>query len=97
MKVVSLRHIEARRVFGRTPGSTRGRGKSRRASPPSVLASRQTRTTLFDATSLGGPDSLVNNAAGNFVRPAEILPEKAFANVVDIVLNGTFNASRAAG
>ncbi len=45
----------------------------------------------------GGIDILVNNAAGNFVRPAEELPEKAFANVVDIVLNGTFNASRAAG
>lgn len=45
---------------------------------------------------LGGIDILVNNAAGNFVRPAEDLPEKAFANVVDIVLNGTFNASRAA-
>ena len=45
----------------------------------------------------GGIDVLVNNAAGNFVRPAEDLPEKAFANVIDIVLNGTFNASRAAG
>ena len=40
------------------------------------------------------PDLLVNNAAGNFVRPAESLPEKAFANVVDIVLNGTFYLSR---
>jgi NAD(P)-dependent dehydrogenase (short-subunit alcohol dehydrogenase family) len=46
---------------------------------------------------LGGLEILVNNAAGNFVRPAEKLPEKAFANVVDIVLNGTFNCSRAAG
>ena len=45
----------------------------------------------------GGLDVLVNNAAGNFVRPAEDLPEKAFANVVDIVLNGTFYATRAAG
>ena len=45
----------------------------------------------------GGLDVLVNNAAGNFVRPAEELPEKAFANVVDIVLNGTFYATRAAG
>ena len=44
----------------------------------------------------GGLDILVNNAAGNFIRPAERLPESAFANVVDIVLNGTFNASRAA-
>jgi NAD(P)-dependent dehydrogenase (short-subunit alcohol dehydrogenase family) len=46
---------------------------------------------------LGGIDILVNNAAGNFVRPAEDLPEKAFANVVDIVLNGTFYATRAVG
>ena len=46
---------------------------------------------------LGAVDILVNNAAGNFVRPAEALPEKAFANVVDIVLNGTFNCSRATG
>jgi NAD(P)-dependent dehydrogenase (short-subunit alcohol dehydrogenase family) len=46
---------------------------------------------------LGPIDILVNNAAGNFVRPAEALPEKAFANVVEIVLNGTFNCSRAAG
>src|SRR4029079_2552859 len=46
---------------------------------------------------LGSPGVLVNNAAGNFIRPAESLPEKAFANVVDIVLNGTFTCSRAAG
>lgn len=46
---------------------------------------------------LGGIDIAVNNAAGNFVRPAEELPEKAFANVVDIALNGTFYVSRAAG
>jgi len=45
----------------------------------------------------GGVDILVNNAAGNFVRPAERLPEKAFATVVEIVLNGTFNCSRAVG
>lgn len=47
--------------------------------------------------SLGPLRIVVNNAAGNFVRPAEALPEKAFANVVDIVLNGTFYVSRAAG
>ena len=39
----------------------------------------------------------MNNAAGNFIRPAEKLPESAFANIVDIVLNGTFNCSMAAG
>jgi NAD(P)-dependent dehydrogenase (short-subunit alcohol dehydrogenase family) len=46
---------------------------------------------------LGAIDILVNNAAGNFVRPAEKLPEKAFATVTDIVLNGTFNVTRAVG
>jgi NAD(P)-dependent dehydrogenase (short-subunit alcohol dehydrogenase family) len=55
------------------------------------------RTVAALDESLGGIDVLVNNAAGNFVRPAEELPEKAFATVVDIVLNGTFNCSRAAG
>jgi NAD(P)-dependent dehydrogenase (short-subunit alcohol dehydrogenase family) len=46
---------------------------------------------------LGTFDILINNAAGNFIRPSESLPEKAFANVVDIVLNGSFNCSRSAG
>jgi NAD(P)-dependent dehydrogenase (short-subunit alcohol dehydrogenase family) len=44
---------------------------------------------------LGPIDILVNNAAGNFVRPSEALPERAFATVTDIVLNGTFNCCRA--
>jgi NAD(P)-dependent dehydrogenase (short-subunit alcohol dehydrogenase family) len=55
------------------------------------------RTVRAIGDQLGGVDVLVNNAAGNFVRPAEALPEKAFSNVVDIVLNGTFHCSRAAG
>ena len=42
-------------------------------------------------------DILVNNAAGNFIRPAEALPEAAFRKVVDIVLNGTFYCSRSVG
>ena len=52
------------------------------------------RTTL---DRFGRLDALVNNAAGNFVRPAERLPEEAFRNVIDIVLNGSFFCSRAAG
>lgn len=60
-----------------------------------VHAVRRTVHAVCDR--LGSVDVLVNNAAGNFVRPAEALPEKAFANVVDLVLNGTFYASRAAG
>jgi len=53
------------------------------------------RTVRAAEEQLGPIELLINNAAGNFVRPAEKLPEKAFANVVDIVLNGSFNFSRA--
>jgi NAD(P)-dependent dehydrogenase (short-subunit alcohol dehydrogenase family) len=45
----------------------------------------------------GEVDVLVNNAAGNFVRPALALAPKAFATVVDIALNGVFHCSREAG
>jgi NAD(P)-dependent dehydrogenase (short-subunit alcohol dehydrogenase family) len=40
---------------------------------------------------------LVNNAAGNFVCPAERLSANAWRSVLGIVLDGTFYASRAAG
>jgi NAD(P)-dependent dehydrogenase (short-subunit alcohol dehydrogenase family) len=45
----------------------------------------------------GGLHVLVNNAAGNFVRPSLSLAPKAFAMVVDVALNGVFYASREAG
>lgn len=45
---------------------------------------------------LGRIDALVNNAAGNFVCPAEDLTPGGWRAVVDIVLNGTFYATRAA-
>jgi NAD(P)-dependent dehydrogenase (short-subunit alcohol dehydrogenase family) len=44
----------------------------------------------------GGVDVLVNNAAGNFVRPSIGLPTKAFANVLDVALTGVFTCSREA-
>lgn len=44
---------------------------------------------------LGGMNLLVNNAAGNFVVPAEQMSPNGFKAVVDIVLNGTFYCSRA--
>lgn len=44
----------------------------------------------------GRIDSLVNNAAGNFVVPAEDLSPNGWKAVIDIVLNGTFYATRAA-
>lgn len=44
---------------------------------------------------LGGLHLLVNNAAGNFVVPAEDMSPRGFKAVVDIVLNGTFFCSHA--
>jgi len=42
----------------------------------------------------GRIDVLVNNAAGNFIRPALTLAPRAFATVIDIALNGVFYVSR---
>jgi peroxisomal 2,4-dienoyl-CoA reductase len=44
----------------------------------------------------GKLDTLVNGAAGNFLAPAAGLSPNGFRTVIDIDLNGTFNASRAA-
>ncbi|WP_347353537.1 SDR family oxidoreductase [Intrasporangium sp.] len=45
----------------------------------------------------GAIDALVNNAAGNFICAAEDLSPNGWKAVVDIVLNGTFYGTRAAG
>ena len=42
-------------------------------------------------------DILVNNAAGNFISPTELLTPGGFKVIVDIVLNGTFNFTQAVG
>jgi NAD(P)-dependent dehydrogenase (short-subunit alcohol dehydrogenase family) len=44
----------------------------------------------------GRVDALVNNAAGNFVAPAEELSPNGWKAVIDIVLNGSFYAASAA-
>jgi len=41
----------------------------------------------------GQVDSLVNNAAGNFISPTERLSANAFSTVIDIVLKGTVNCT----
>jgi NAD(P)-dependent dehydrogenase (short-subunit alcohol dehydrogenase family) len=48
-------------------------------------------------SALGGIDVLVNNAAGNFIRPSMRLAPKGFATVIDIALNGVFYMSREVG
>lgn len=45
----------------------------------------------------GSIDILVNNAAGNFICPAEKLTINGWNSVVNIVLNGTFYCSHAVG
>ncbi len=49
------------------------------------------------AERFGTIDVLVNNAAGNFIAPAFLLPPKGFKAVVDIALTGVFNVSREVG
>lgn len=43
----------------------------------------------------GRIDVLVNNAAGNFIRPALVLAPKGFRTVIDIALTGVFNVTHA--
>ncbi|MDQ0350434.1 NAD(P)-dependent dehydrogenase (short-subunit alcohol dehydrogenase family) [Alkalibacillus filiformis] len=45
----------------------------------------------------GRIDHLVNNAAGNFIAPAEKLSPNGWTSVIDIVLNGTYYCSHAVG
>ena len=45
----------------------------------------------------GGIDILINNAAGNFVAPAESLSYNAWHSVINIVLNGTWHCSQEVG
>lgn len=45
----------------------------------------------------GKVDTLVNNAAGNFISPTERLSHRAFDTVVDIVLKGSYNCTLALG
>jgi len=45
---------------------------------------------------IGPIDTLVNNAAGNFLCPSEDLSPNAFSSIVGIVLHGTFHCTQAA-
>ncbi|MGI8314071.1 2,4-dienoyl-CoA reductase [Halobacillus mangrovi] len=56
-------------------------------------------TRMVDETheAFGRIDHLVNNAAGNFIVPAEKLSPNGWNSVINIVLNGTFYCSQAVG
>lgn len=79
-------------------------GQITTATPDAVVTSRSLDVRDHEAVGeafssiadeLGGLHLLVNNAAGNFVVPAEQMSPNGFRAVIDIVLNGTFYCSRA--
>lgn len=75
-----------------------GAGGRAAAAPCDVRDASQVDTALARVReTLGTPDILVNNAAGNFLCPSEELTPNGFASVVAIVLHGTFHCTRAAG
>lgn len=51
----------------------------------------------FTDEKFGKIDSLINNAAGNFIVKTEDLSPNGWKSVIDIVLNGTFYCSSAVG
>jgi len=48
-------------------------------------------------STFGSVDSLLNNAAGNFISPTERLSANAFSTIIDIVLKGSVNCTLAFG
>lgn len=55
------------------------------------------RTVKETKERFGQIDILVNNAAGNFIYPAEELTPNGWKSVIDICLNGTWYCTQAAG
>jgi NAD(P)-dependent dehydrogenase (short-subunit alcohol dehydrogenase family) len=84
-------------VLDAAAGELSAGGLSVRPAPTDVRQPDQV-DRLIQGTldAFGRLDLLVNNAAGNFISPAEELSPNGFRTVVDIVLNGTFFCSRAA-
>ncbi len=72
-------------------------GWTARADVLDVRDARQVRRVVEAiAADWNGLDLLINNAAGNFVRPALRLPPRAWQSVIDIALSGVFYCSQAA-
>ena len=76
-----------------------GKTGGRAAFAPCDVRESASVVKAFDAIegSLGPLDSLVNNAAGNFLCASEDLSDNAFDAVVKIVLYGSFNCTRELG
>ncbi len=88
----SLEHLEP------TAQELQKQGAQVLAIPTDVRIPEQVDHLCEETTSqFGSIDILVNNAAGNFICPAEQLSVNGWNAVVNIVLNGTFYSSRAAG
>ncbi len=74
-----------------------GLGARVRTFPTDVRAPDQVEHTVDEiGRTFGRLDVLVNNAAGNFVAPAERISPNGWRAVVGIVLDGTFFCSRSA-
>ncbi|WAH39269.1 2,4-dienoyl-CoA reductase [Alicyclobacillus dauci] len=66
--------------------------------PMDVRQSKDARRTLEIAIeAFGGVDHLINNAAGNFICPAEKLSDNGWRAICGIILDGTFYMSRTFG
>jgi NAD(P)-dependent dehydrogenase (short-subunit alcohol dehydrogenase family) len=88
----SAEHLEA------AAAELRARGAEVATCPTDVRSPDQVDRMCDEAVRrFGSLDVLVNNAAGNFICPAEKLSPNGWNAVVNIVLNGTFYCSRAAG
>jgi NAD(P)-dependent dehydrogenase (short-subunit alcohol dehydrogenase family) len=92
----SLDHLEPAaaemRQLGKATGATAIAVPCDIRQPESVDAMVQKAVAEF-----GKVDVLINNAAGNFLAQTEKLSPNAFRTVIDIVLQGTFNATLACG
>tara|TARA_B100001123_G_C15331522_1_gene1031351 strand:- start:2734 stop:3582 length:849 start_codon:yes stop_codon:yes gene_type:complete len=85
-------------VIGNTAEELRQYGGKVLAITCDVRGPEQVQSMVDQTVSeLGSIDILLNNAAGNFISPTEDLSPNGFKTVVDIVLNGTFNCTQAAG
>jgi NAD(P)-dependent dehydrogenase (short-subunit alcohol dehydrogenase family) len=81
-----------------TVAAIESRGGVAQAAPTDVRVPDQVQALVDGVVARHGRlDCLVNNAAGNFIVRAEDLSPNGWNAVINIVLNGTFYCSRAAG